>query len=207
MQLTMKKPSSILKNSILCLCLAGCFSTNSSAENPSVQVGPRPYFLISQMKPSLLKSELEACANRPLQKSNFSIGHRGAPLMFPEHTLESYQAAARMGAGVIECDITFTKDKELVCRHAQNDLHTTTNILLTPFASKCSVPFKPFDPKSQSPAQAECRCDQVPRSWCFPRPLELILSIAVCACCLCAACVLPLELITFVSMSTFVEAR
>ena len=161
MQLIMKKPGSILKASILCICLAGCFSTNSSAENSSVQVGPRPYFLISQMKPSLLKSELEACANRPLQKSNFSIGHRGAPLMFPEHTLESYQAAARMGAGVIECDITFTKDKELVCRHAQNDLHTTTNILLTPFASKCSVPFKPFDPKSQSPAQAECRTSDI----------------------------------------------
>ena len=34
-----------------------------------------------------------------------------------------------MGAGIVECDVTFTKDKQLVCRHAQNDLHTTTNIL------------------------------------------------------------------------------
>ena len=31
-----------------------------------------------------------------------------------------------MGAGIVECDVTFTKDKELVCRHSQCDLHTTT---------------------------------------------------------------------------------
>ena len=81
------------------------------AEDFNVQVGPRPYFLISQMKPSALKSQLESCSNKKLYKSEFSIGHRGAAMMFPEHTLESYQAAARMGAGVIECDVTFTKDR------------------------------------------------------------------------------------------------
>ena len=48
---------------------------------------------------------------------------------------------AQMGAGVLECDVTFTKDKELVCRHAQNDLHTTTNILATDLASTCVTPF------------------------------------------------------------------
>jgi glycerophosphoryl diester phosphodiesterase len=48
-----------------------------------------------------------------------------------------------MGAGIVECDVTFTKDKELVCRHAQNDLHTTTNILATPLAAKCVQPFTP----------------------------------------------------------------
>jgi glycerophosphoryl diester phosphodiesterase len=37
-----------------------------------------------------------------------------------------------MGASVIECDVTFTKDAELVCRHAQCDLHTTTNIVAPP---------------------------------------------------------------------------
>ena len=64
----------------------------------------------------------------------FSIAHRGAALMFPEHTEESYRAAARMGAGIVECDVTFTKDKELVCRHAQNDLHRSTNILASNLA-------------------------------------------------------------------------
>ena len=48
-----------------------------------------------------------------------------------------------MGAGIVECDVTFTKDKELVCRHSQCDLHTTTNILATPLAAKCTQPFAP----------------------------------------------------------------
>jgi glycerophosphoryl diester phosphodiesterase len=46
--------------------------------------------------------------------NDFSIdGHRGAAMQFPEHTFESYMAAAIQGAGVIECDVTFTKDKQL----------------------------------------------------------------------------------------------
>ena len=81
----------------------------------------------------------------PFKKTDFSIGHRGAPMQFPEHTQESYQAAARMGAGILECDVTFTKDKELVCRHSQCDLHTTTNILATPLAQKCSKAFSPAE--------------------------------------------------------------
>jgi glycerophosphoryl diester phosphodiesterase len=113
------------------------------------------------MNDSPLKRKLQSCTNGPFKKSNFSIGHRGAALMFPEHTVESYVAAARMGAGVMECDVTFTKDKELVCRHAQNDLHTTTNILLTPLAAKCTKPFSPFDPNTNTPASAECRASDI----------------------------------------------
>ena len=143
---------------LICLCMMPFIG---KAEDLNVQVGPRPYFLISQMKPSALKSKLENCADKKLLKSEFSIGHRGAALMFPEHTLESYQAAARMGAGVIECDVTFTKDKALVCRHAQNDLHTTTNILLTPLAAKCNAAFKPYDPINKTPASAECRTSDI----------------------------------------------
>ncbi len=45
-----------------------------------------------------------------------------------------------MGAGIIECDVTFTKDRELVCRHSQCDLHSSTNILSTDLAARCSVP-------------------------------------------------------------------
>ncbi|KAK4130496.1 PLC-like phosphodiesterase [Trichocladium antarcticum] len=49
-----------------------------------------------------------------------------------------------MGAGIQECDVTFTKDKELVCRHSQCDLHTTTNVVSIPeLNAKCTVPFKP----------------------------------------------------------------
>ena len=69
---------------------------------------------------------------RDFRVSDFSIGHRGACMQFPEHTLESYEAASRMGAGIVECDVTFTSDLELICRHAQCDLHTTTDVVLRP---------------------------------------------------------------------------
>ncbi len=123
----------------------------------NVQVGPRPYFLVNDMDAGALKNKLQSCAEGPFSKSEFSIGHRGAPLQFPEHTKESYEAAARMGAGVVECDVTFTRDRQLVCRHSQCDLHTTTNILAVPeLAAKCSVPFQPADPVAGTPAQAQC---------------------------------------------------
>ena len=105
----------------------------------NVQLGPRPFFLVEDMKKSELKSALQQCSEGTFYKSDFSIGHRGAALQFPEHTQQSYQAAAQMGAGIVECDVTFTKDKELVCRHSQCDLETTTNILGTNLAGKCSV--------------------------------------------------------------------
>lgn len=105
----------------------------------AVQLGPRPFFLVDSMDEGELKEQLKSCENGPFTKRKFSIGHRGAPMQFPEHTRESYIAAAKMGAGILECDVTFTKDRELVCRHSQCDLHTTTNILETELAQKCSV--------------------------------------------------------------------
>jgi glycerophosphoryl diester phosphodiesterase len=142
--------------------LAGCSTTlQHSSSSTNIQLGPRPFFLVEEMANSELKTQLKSCANGPFKKSNFSIAHRGAPMMFPEHTKESYEAAALMGAGVIECDVTFTKDKELVCRHAQNDLHTTTNILATPLAAKCTKPFTPFNAINNTPASAECRTSDI----------------------------------------------
>jgi glycerophosphoryl diester phosphodiesterase len=130
-------------------------------DSQNVQVGPRPYYLISKMSDSRLKQKLEACADGPFRKTLFSIGHRGGgTLQFPEHTKESHEAGARMGAGVQECDVTFTKDKNLVCRHDQCDLHTTTNILITDLASKCTKPFSPAvidaSGKVVTPASALC---------------------------------------------------
>lgn len=118
-----------------------------------IELGPRPGFLIDRMPASELKTRLAACADIEPIRSEFSIGHRGAALMFPEHTEQSYRAAARMGAGILECDVTFTKDKQLVCRHAQNDLHTTTNILATDLGTTCTKGFTIVDGK----ASAECR--------------------------------------------------
>jgi glycerophosphoryl diester phosphodiesterase len=126
-----------------------------------VQLGPRPFYLIDRLRPGPLREKLESCSEGPFRRSRFSIGHRGAPLQFPEHTRESYLAAARMGAGVIECDVAFTSDRELVCRHSQCDLATTTNILETPLAERCSEGFNPavFDAKTQEWSQtASARC-------------------------------------------------
>jgi len=121
----------------------------------NVQVGPRPYYLVDNMDDGPLKKKLESCSEGPFKVSDFVFSHRGAPLQFPEHTLQSYSAARREGAGVIECDVAFTKDKKLVCRHAQCDLHTTTNVLnRTDLAPKCTTPFKPA--ANGQPATAKC---------------------------------------------------
>jgi glycerophosphoryl diester phosphodiesterase len=109
----------------------------------SVQLGPRPFYLVEGLEDGKLKHRLKKCQNGPFHRTAFSIGHRGAALQFPEHTKEAYQAGARMGAGILECDTTFTQDGELVCRHAECDLHTTTNIVTTPLNAKCSVPWAP----------------------------------------------------------------
>ena len=110
----------------------------------AAQLGPRPAFLVDQLADGELKDELEACSTRVFRQKDFSIGHRGAPMQFPEHTLESYLAAARQGAGILECDVTFTQDQELVCRHSQCDLHTTTDIVTRPeLNAKCTVPWEP----------------------------------------------------------------
>ena len=121
----------------------------------NVQVGPRPYYLVDDMQDGWLKQTLESCSEGPFEKTDFSIGHRGAALQFPEHTKESYEAAARQGAGIVECDVTFTKDKELVCRHSQCDLHTTTNILATAAAEKCSA--VPPDARRRRPRRQDRR--------------------------------------------------
>jgi len=122
-----------------------------------VHLGPRPFWLVDDMDPSPLRQQLQQCADGPFYRSEFSIAHRGAPLQFPEHSRESYIAAAHMGAGIVECDVTFTRDAELVCRHSQCDLHTTTNILAIPeLAAKCSIPFTPADSSTGAAARARC---------------------------------------------------
>jgi len=55
------------------------------------------------------------------------IGHRGAAGYRPEHTLASYELAARMGADFIEPDLVSTKDHVLITRH-ENDITGTTDI-------------------------------------------------------------------------------
>jgi len=125
----------------------------------NTQYGIRPFYLIDAMKDGSLKSKLRSCASNTPKSTTFSIAHRGAPLEFPEHTVQSNKAAALMGAGIFECDVTFTKDKQLVCRHAQDDLQATTNILLTNLREKCTKSFSSAN--GTEPAVAECRTTDI----------------------------------------------
>ncbi|TWF94758.1 glycerophosphodiester phosphodiesterase [Saccharopolyspora dendranthemae] len=64
------------------------------------------------------------------------FGHRGASGYRPEHTLASYELAARMGADYIEPDLVPTKDGALVARH-ENEIGGTTDVAEHPeFASR-----------------------------------------------------------------------
>jgi len=144
---------------LLALFILPVLASTALSNNHQVQLGPRPFFLVDDMDDGELKKQLTACKAGPFSKSDWSIGHRGAPLQFPEHTRQSYIASARMGAGIIECDVTFTKDQELVCRHAQNDLHTSTNILKTPLANTCISPFSTASGNKN--AHAECRVSDI----------------------------------------------
>jgi glycerophosphoryl diester phosphodiesterase len=170
-------PTSLRASATIALgLLAAIAATHSNADERSrhgdgsnwredIQVGPRPFYLIEGLDDGALKKKLESCEDDPVKRTNWSIAHRGAPLQFPEHTKESYEAGARMGAGIVECDVTFTSDGVLVCRHAQNDLHTTTNILTSQYADRCTKPFTPAtldaSGKVTKAATAECRTSEL----------------------------------------------
>ncbi|GAA1557787.1 glycerophosphodiester phosphodiesterase [Kribbella sancticallisti] len=64
------------------------------------------------------------------------VGHRGASGYRPEHTLASYELAARMGADYIEPDLVTTKDRVLVARH-EPEIGGTTDVAAHPeFAAR-----------------------------------------------------------------------
>ncbi len=55
------------------------------------------------------------------------IGHRGACGYRPEHTLASYELAARLGADVLEPDLVITRDGVLVARH-EPEIGSSTDV-------------------------------------------------------------------------------
>ncbi|KAL8408448.1 hypothetical protein RB594_007041 [Gaeumannomyces avenae] len=124
----------------------------------SVQLGPRPYWLVDNMEDGPLKRKLDSCKELQMKPSKLSIAHRGGgTLQIPEETRESILAGSRMGSGIQECDVAFTSDEHLVCRHSHCDLHTTTNIVTIPeLNAKCTQPFQPADPATGKVATAKC---------------------------------------------------
>jgi glycerophosphoryl diester phosphodiesterase len=51
------------------------------------------------------------------ENSPLVIGHRGASGFVPEHTLQSYRLAIKLGADYVEPDLVVTKDGVLIARH------------------------------------------------------------------------------------------
>lgn len=85
-----------------------------------------PLSLLSFTMLSGVAIAADSCVTAPLV-----IAHRGASGHLPEHTLEAYMLAMRMGADFIEPDLVPTKDGQLISRH-ENDLTHTTNVALVP---------------------------------------------------------------------------
>jgi len=56
-------------------------------------------------------------AKPPREPKPLVIGHRGAGGYVPEHTLQSYRLAIRLGADYVEPDLVMTKDHVLIARH------------------------------------------------------------------------------------------
>jgi glycerophosphoryl diester phosphodiesterase len=91
-----------------------------SLSEAHLPVASRPLNLIVDYQPT-----------RPLV-----IGHRGACGYRPEHTLESYRLAIRLGADYIEPDLVSTRDGVLVARHESDISHTTDVAFHPEFASR-----------------------------------------------------------------------
>ena len=64
---------------------------------------------------------------KPLAETVRVIGHRGAPVWFPEHTLASYARAIADGADFVEPDLVMSRDGVMVIRH-ENEIGGTTDV-------------------------------------------------------------------------------
>ena len=79
-------------------------STTATMVSATSRWGRGRIFSVDDMDPSPLKAALKQCSEKPLKKTDFSIGHRGAGLQFPEHTKESTKrprAWARVSSSVM----------------------------------------------------------------------------------------------------------
>jgi glycerophosphoryl diester phosphodiesterase len=75
----------------------------------------------------MITASADADPGSPAKASPIVFGHRGAAGYRPEHTVASYELAARMGADFIEPDLVSTKDGHLVVRH-EPEIGGTTDV-------------------------------------------------------------------------------
>jgi len=76
----------------------------------------------------LQQQRQQGAGSKPMLQDSrpYTIAHRGASGLLPEHTLPAYTTAIAQGADFIECDLVVTRDLQLICRHEPN-LNTTTD--------------------------------------------------------------------------------
>ncbi len=92
--------------------------------------------LLALIATSTTIAPAQAAPSREGRGHALVIGHRGASGYRPEHTLESYRLAIRMGADYVEPDLVSTKDGVLVARH-ENLITGTTDVASHPeFANR-----------------------------------------------------------------------
>jgi glycerophosphoryl diester phosphodiesterase len=95
-----------------------------------------PLFLALAMLAAMSAAAAAHPKAHPHEAEPLVIGHRGASGYRPEHTLASYELAARQGADFIEPDLVVTKDGVLVARH-EPEISTTTDVAAHPeFAAR-----------------------------------------------------------------------
>ena len=87
---------------------------------------PAPALLSSVTDVSLLRQ-----AHPSLVVTPAVVAHRGACGYRPEHTLEAYRLAIRLGADDIELDLVSTRDGVLIARH-EVELSATTDVAALP---------------------------------------------------------------------------
>jgi glycerophosphoryl diester phosphodiesterase len=73
--------------------------------------------LLSIVALGALAAPVADAAKRKRENRPLVIGHRGASGFVPEHTLQSYRLAIKLGADYVEPDLVATKDGVLIARH------------------------------------------------------------------------------------------
>ena len=78
-------------------------------------------------EPDEAYSLYESVTEETFVRRAFVVGHRAAPTIAPENTVEGMIAAYEAGADAVECDIYLTKDNHLLLNHNGNIRGYTTD--------------------------------------------------------------------------------
>jgi glycerophosphoryl diester phosphodiesterase len=70
----------------------------------------------------------QSITQRDLHARPLVMGHRGSPEEAPENTLASFELALAQGAEILETDLRFTRDEEIVLIHDETVDRTTNGI-------------------------------------------------------------------------------